>query len=61
MERSEIEKYASCYTDDIELLFQQTDMEAEKRKTQNEQIKGLEEKLPKTKEDNPIRDKTDRG
>lgn len=61
MKRSEIEKYASCYTDDTELLFQQIDIEAEKRKTQNEQIKGLEEKLPKTKEDNPICDKTDRG
>ena len=47
MKRSEIEKYASCYTDDIELLFQQIDMEAEKRKTQNEQIKGLEEKITK--------------
>lgn len=80
MKRTEIEKHASCSTDDIELLFQQIDMEAkrwETRKTINminnalekrikdlrdelyEQIKYLEERIPKIKEDSPTCDKTD--
>ena len=79
----EIDKHSSCFTDDIELLFQQVDMEAEKWKTRNEtiniisnvlekrikdlrdelydQIEGLKEKLPRTKEDNHTCDKTDIG
>ena len=47
MKRSEIEKYMSCFTDDIELLFQQIDMEAEKWKTQNETINMISNVLEK--------------